>query len=937
MNQADRLFVVLLVCLFLFVLPATSVASLTQVFSGNVFSGENVKVDDRFTFRVTLNDDRDSLFVDGGNMYASVPLNQCKELREGLFEFCFNATDFNTDEHRYFATIRVFQRKPAITLSRTATNTRFFVGEEQTITSTITVSTDDARNITFIDQFPDSIEIVDIDGGCRKYENSVYARYNNIDAGASKTCTYTIKGKREFHGELQAKAVYYDGYELKEIYSGGREFDILPLLEVQTAQVVEDFTTGTYTPKNESVAVKLFFDDYDFSDSAQNPGVLIGENVRFAINVSNHLNKSLTIRGVNIHIPPSLQYLGTITLRRELINASGNRTSTKITSDQITQIDQSLLRWSGKLNHNVSKQFFLKFGTRRSGFQELVVTADYVYENKNYTEIKHEPFSVADPGLKLKMDLIDKSDMHAVPAFTFTEDDDTRDVEALSAQRVRINAYNINPYSILRDVRVSLNTTLFDVLSSTIPYLGLQESKTSHDFGVVFPRLNVSTTYKINISASYKNQFGEEYQNSTEFEITVKPFADLSITHDSSEGFVLDGGEETDFTVAIDNPRITNVRNVEVQDVVDSGLSVIGATSKKVKLNKDADTDVYTYRITPPRVHEKTYYNVTTFVTYFDPQGLFIYRTNKTSTFTVNPKRPEVTVTKYLSDDEVSVGEIIEVDYEIKNTEAEEEVRDMIVYFSLQNGIDTIGDSKYYIKRLGPLEAATLNDIERIRPKIANDSLKLNKTLVEYSDAYGNAFTANSTEESIKVAAAEIIGPGIFVEKRVPSQLNVSQETTVTIEVRNIGTEEALVQVEDNDRAWTVNVPGKSLRVLEYPITFNVEGSYSLSAPIAHYKNQGLSFTAKGDPVTVTVSQYVPVLVPTPSTAQVEQTGAAATLAENVTTLEEFVSEKQQIGGLQLKRQYILIAVFILIIVAIIVAYSFYKKGRTKKPTFFLD
>ncbi|MBI5398701.1 hypothetical protein HZB03_04520, partial [Candidatus Woesearchaeota archaeon] len=799
----------------------------------------------------------------------------------------------------------------------------------------ITVSGDDARNITFIDNFPDAIEIVDIDGGCIKYENSVYARFNNIDASTSKTCTYTIKGKREFHGALPAKVVYYDGYELKEIYSGAIDFDILPLLEVQTAQIFEDFTTGAYTPKNVSVPVKLFFDDYDFTDTAENPAVLVGDNVRFAINVSSHLNKTLTVKGINVYIPSSLQYAGTITVRRELINASGNRTSTRVTSDPITQIDPSLLRWSGKLNNNASKQFFLKFNTRRSGFQELVVTVDYVYENKNYTEIKHEPFSVSDPGLKLKMDLIDKSDRLAVPSFTFTEDEKTRDVEALSAQRVRVNAYNINPYSVLRNVRISLNTSLFDITPSTIPYLGLQERATSHDFDVVFPKLDVSTTYKVNISASYKNQFGEEYYNSTVFEITVKPFADVSITHDSSGGFVLDGGEETDFTVTVDNSRITNVRNVEVHDVIDPGVSVIGVTSKKVKLNKDTGADIYTYRITPPRVHEKTYYNVTTFLEYFDSQGLFTYRTNKTLTFTVYPKQPDVTVTRSLSDDEVTVGEIIEVDYTVKNNEDEEEVRDLVLNFPLQAGIDTVGDSKHYIKRLGPSEAATLNDVERFRPKIANDSVTINKTIVEYSDAYGNAFTANSTEENIKVGAAEIIGPGIFIEKKVSPQLNISQEAMVSIEVRNIGTEGALVQVEDNDRAWSVDVPGKSLRVIEYPISFNVEGSYSLSAPIAHYKNQGLSFTTKGNSAMVTVSQYVPVLVPTPSTAP--ELAAEAAITENVTTLEEFVSEKQQFLGFQFKRQYIVIAVFILVIVAIIVAYIFYNKGRTKKPTFFLD
>jgi hypothetical protein len=921
------------------IISITAASAATEVFSGNVFSGENVKVDDRVTFRVTLNKERTKLFVDGGNMYASVNLGACEEMREGIFKFCYNETDFDEDELKYYAKIKVFQKKPSVTISRTITDNEFYVGTEETITTIITASGDDAQNVTFIDNMPDAIEITETDGNCYEYENSIYAKYNNINAGTTKTCTYKIKGKRELHQSTQAKVVYPDGFELKEVFSGTLMLDILPVIELKTGQIVEEYTSTTYKPKNETIPVMLYKDTVDFEDEEENPGVFIGQQVRFAVNVSNKLDDDIKITGINIYIPSTIKYISTTTMRVESVNSTGSKNTEVAQSDAITRIDAGLLRWTGTMSTNKSKQFLLKFDTVKSGFQGIVVKVDYTYDKENYTEIRTEAFSVSDPGLKFSISIIPRLSELESGTFSLIDDEDTLEVESLSPQRVKLYVNNLNPYSTLKNIRVYSDKRLFMLKPYTIANLGLSETAMTHDVNVVIPKVNISTDFEINVTATYENQFGEEHTNSTEFKISVKQFEDLIITHDSSEGNVLDGGEWTDFKVSVDNPRISNIRNVEVHDEISPGLSISGTTKKTLKLNKEEETEVYTYRITPPRVREKTYYNITTYLIYFDPDGAFVYKTNYTSTFTIYPKQPELTVTKTLSKDEVNVGEIIDIDYEVKNDEEKDEIKDIILNFPLQDSIDTIGERRHMIQRLGPGESITLENVEKIRPKLANESLKINMTVVEYSDAYGNSFSENSTEETIKSTASEIVGSAIFIDKKVTPQLNKSQETIVKIEVKNIGTESAQVHVEDNDRVWTIDVPGKSARTLDYPISFDYEGVYELPAPIASYESQGLKMSTQGSPRTVTVSQYVPTLVEQPQaekqTQQAEQQQTEETEAK---TFEEFVEEEQQAGGFVFKRQYLLIGILALLIIALVVAYIFYQRGQTKgeakKPTF---
>ncbi len=803
------------------VLVSSLAAAKTQEFSGKVLSGENVEIDD-FTFIITMNKYANAIFIDAGTMFQTVALYKCEKMES--FEICFGNTTYDEDDNELYAEVRIYRYKPDVSISKTINQTDLYVGQEAEVTIKIKNTGDPASQIIMTDDYPAAMKIYDIEGpGCSVHENQVYWQ-GHLDQNKEKVCSFIIRSDQELHRSFVAHLKYWDGFKWIDKYSSTLTLDFETKLLIESAIVREDYEVDGKT--------------FNFDDD--NPSLYIGETGRLIIRITNDFPDYVDVDPLDIQLPPEMAYSSLGYLRFNYINASGNRSSIVWNSDRITKVNSNLLRWSGRITEGDEKLFIIKLKAKKTSHPEVLIDTAYNFDDIDMTDSQEEIVDISDPGVAIRMTVDDKSRRFSAPE-RLDEEDDSIDVEAFHPYHFTVYAQNVNKFSRLDSVDVRVYTDLAGFKTKHYPSIEEGGQVIPYSVEVIPPGVASSKEFKMNVSVSYANEFGESSENSTEFKVTVKPFEDLDIKYDSSEGEVLEGGEETEVKVTITNNRLVDIKDVQVRDIIPDDIHVEGVHAKKVKLNKDSETEIYTYRMTPPVVHNKTRYDIMTSVSFFDPDIEQEFNFSETTTITVEPLVPDVTIDVTLDEpNNIYPGSLIPVEYTVRNDEVEELVRDITVHFPLQEQTDLMGPRTFFIDKLDPGEEITIKNLVKLRPKVVNDHLKLNKTVVEYHDNYGNRFYENSSDDSLDVERAAITGPAIFLRTIVPEIINLSTDTPVKIEVKNNGSVAADVFVEQWDRAWNLTVPAYSTRMLEYKIEYDKEGNYTIPAPVAKMRFQSM-------------------------------------------------------------------------------------------------
>lgn len=884
----------------------------TQEFSGNILSGENVQIDD-FTFIITMDKYARTIFVDAGTIFQSVPLFKCEKMEH--FEICFENTTFNEDDNELYAVVRISRYKPDVTITREINDSEFYVGQEALIKITISNSGDTASDITMTDTYPSSIEAYDMEGGCSIHENQVYWQ-GHLDAGKKKECQFVIKGRNETHQSLAAHLKYWDGFKWIDKYSTALKIDINPLIQVISSIVREDYEVDGTT--------------FDFDNA--NPGIDIGETLRLLVNISSNYEDEVDVDKVQINLPSGLEYQSTGYLRFNYINSTGNRSSIVWYSDRINKVSSSELLWSGTLNNKSSKLFVIKLKAKRSGNQNIMILTSYKLEGSTYKNSIYDSFDVWDAGIGLRMTVSDKSKRFSAPVRLDAEDDNI-DVEALHPYNINVYAQNNNHFAVIDNVVFWTIQDLAGLKEVRYVEMDKEGQRIPYSFILIPPQVSSNKEFKFNVSFRYTNEFDEIYTNSTEFIINVIPSKDLTISLESSEGEVLNGGEETEIKVKIKNDRLIDIKDATVSDTVDDELYLEGVHMKKLKLNKESETEAYTYKIKAPVLHDKKRYNITSTVTYFDPDSRLYVNFSEVTEITVEPLKPSITVSMTLDKPEtIYPGTLIPVEYTITNEETLEPVRDITIHFPVQIETDLVGPKEFFIDKLLPGESSTVKDLIKIRPKLVMTSLKLNKTIVEYFDNYGNIFTENSTEDSFEVEDARISGPALFMRVIAPAVINKSTSTNARIEVKNNGSQEASATIWLEDKAFNITALPSATKYIEYPVMYDVEGNYTIPAPEARFDFQGVDAYTIGTGTDVEVKLLLgPGLVEniTEEVAPVEVIAPVPPKEEM--SLEEYAALENK-ALVQRATRYALIAVVIIVGFLLAGAYMMYSKRKPSEP-----
>ncbi|MBW2964168.1 hypothetical protein KY363_01800 [Candidatus Woesearchaeota archaeon] len=902
--------------LFLVAFAAIAFSSLaaatTEEFNDKILSGDSIDIDD-FTFIITMNKYASSIHVDAGTMWATVPLYGCGKMEH--FRICFKNTTYDEEENDLFAEVAIYRYKPDITMTREINATELFTGEEAQVTITLKNSGDPAEQVILTDDYPSSVLIYDLEGGCQVHENQVYWK-GHLDGNESRECRFIIKPLKEIHQTLASYLKYWDGFKWEEEYSTTFAFDVEPVLETLMSIVREDYEVD-----------EINGETFDYEDDL--PDVYIGEELRLVINITNnHPSENIYVDGFEITLPSDLEYKSTGYLRFNYLNASGNRSSRVWNSDPITKVSSNILRWKGYVNVNKSKAFIIRLKAKRTGSQNILTNTDYRYDYYDFKDDGQMSFNVLDPGVGIRMTISDESRIFSAPE-RLDQEDDTIDVEALHPYRVTVYAQNLNKYSKLSGVDVKVYTEIAGFRD--VRYTEIEEQGRVIPYSLILipPNSAYSTEYPMNISVSYTNDYGEKKYNSTEFRVNVKSAKDITIKLESSEGEVLDGGEETEMTVTVKNDRLVDIRDVRVEDFIPADLKPEGVHAKSVKLNKESETVTYKYRITPPVVHNKTYYNITTTVTFFDPDLKTTLNYTEVTELTINQLKPSLNLEVTLDEPtDVYPGVMIPVEYTISNDEVNEIVRDITVYFPIQQEFDLVGPTSVYIDKLDPGEKYTVKNLVKLRPKIVDDNLRINMTTASYYDNYGNIFEENSSSDSIEVQPALVTGPLIFITTKVPQVINKSNPGTITIEVMNNGSAAADVTVGAGDHIWNVSVPASSSRDVQYTVKYDEEGNYTLPEPNATFKIQGLDAHTKGYGANVTVKMLLGPAAEEEAAAE-KKVEAAAEIEEEPEEMS--FAEYEQIKNEEMVKRiirYSIVGAIIIIVFVLIMFYIGYQRRR---------
>jgi hypothetical protein len=903
MIEKKRCMLVILSVLAIFLFSAVVLGEV-QEFSGELLSGESLDIDE-FTFRVTMNKYANAIFVDAGDMFQTIALYDCEKMES--FRICFDNTTYDEEDNELYAVVRINRTKPDVSISKTINETELYVGQEAEVTITITNTGDTAPQIIMTDDYPASIEIYDMEGGCSMHENQVYWQ-GHLDEDREKECTFIIKGTEELHQSFVAHLKYWDGFKWIDEYSSTLTLDFETLLTVYSSIVREDYEVDGTT--------------FDFDDEI--PIVYIGEVLRLLVNITNENPDDVYVNLFEINLPPDLEYKSIGHLRFNYVNAEGNRSSIIWSSDRITKVRSNVLRWSGKISEENSKLFIVKLQATRTGNQNLLIHSEYEYDDLVLEDTQHESFDVWDPGIAIRMTIEDQDKRFSAPE-RLDEEDDTIEVEALHPYNLNVYMQNKNKYAILEDVDINVYTELAGFKRVFYPMIEEEGQKIPYRIVLIPPYVTASKEFKVNVSAAYKNEFDERHYNSTEFKITVKPSKDLTIDFDSSEGTVLEGGEETEIVITVDNDRLVDLKDVSVSDKIPADFHVEGVHAKKVKLNKETETEIYTYRLIPPIVHEKTRYDIITTVSFFDPDLRQTLEFSEVNTITVEPLKPDVTIDVTLDEpDDVYPGTLIPVEYTVQNDEEKEIARQLTVYFPIQEEFDLIGPKTFFIDKLDPGEEVVIKNLVKVRPKIVGKNVELNKTTVEYYDDYGNLFNENSSEEKIEVERANINGPAVFIRTLVPDVLNKSAEGMVKLEIKNNGSGAADMTVEQGDLIWNTTVDAYSTTIIEYPVKYDFEGNYTLPDPIAKMSFQGIEAYTKGRGAEVRVR----LLLPEPEVVEEEVAEVEAEEVPEPEKEEMSFEEYEAIGNIQRRKQIVryslmgLVAIVALLVIATYIGYQ---------------
>ena len=896
----------------LLLLATTTLADYSEeIINDTIFSGEGINVDD-YSLIITMNYDETRIFVDAGDDFASINREDCGHVKN--LEVCFLNVTFDEEELRTYIDVSVYRNKPEIYVDRTVSSTEFSTGSEQTMIVTFGNLGDPATEVTYYERWGNNFEITeDVDGPCM-IEGTAIIWKGFLEPDKEKVCEFKFKAKNSGNYGSVGTVRYFDGFETKRESS------------TELMLIIKDIVEMKYRITHEGQElVEKTLKYYEVDETPEEINIAVGEKFNLALLFENTYEEEKSVDGIiKIDLPESLFYEGSGTIITK-VKSGTNWIKTKVdTTSSMRKKDKSL-EWTGTFNTsgtpNAIKSFILEIDTNKVGSIPIMINGEFEDENGNiYNYKKILNVNVIDKGMKATLYINDLTKRFEREEF-LSEDEDSIDVESNNEYRFKLQLENLNWYNKLKDVKIIFDTELIQL--KNVNYATIEEGARIIPYSFIFvtPLNTTKTRFDLNILFKYKTEQGECFTNETKFFIDVNSFKNLTINHEFEETKIF-GDEKTSLSVFVDNNRLIDIKKVTVEEVIDPSIKVKGITSRTLNIKAEEEIEVYTYELTAPLTEEQKKLPITTKVSYFDEDYNKLITVEKTSYLEVEPKEYNLQIERTLEED-YEMGAVTDISYLITNSEDEEIIRNINVYFPIQKEYDTIGQTSFRIEELGPGESVELFDEHKIRIK-TNESFELEPTIVEYYDVKGTKMIKETDDETISVEDyKKISGPAIISHyQNQKIMATEGEKITSMLYLKNIGSETTTAKIYQNGQMISLKVPKNTEKFYDSTKYFTKEGEYKIDEALIMYEWKGSTYTTKSDSSVIYVAPKIEATnineeIIVPSIKNLKQE-----------TQEEYVAYDVEKPEVRSWNKIILQLSSLAVLILLIITYMFYKNKK---------
>ncbi len=791
---------------FLVVLPQAAL-SLTTAFEGWVYSGQTATVEGK-TFIIYEAASRMEMLAEHEGISLFIVNNSCQQ--RGNARLCLDNIEYDFAAKKDKMKVRAISLAPDISITRSADDNEFEAGDGATITVTIKNGGGLAQNLTYTDIFPESVEIVSVDG-IRKLPHGVEWKEHSLKA-ESVSFSYTIKVNDVMDTKLVAVLDYFNGEKMKRMRSTTLGIKTTPRL------LHEFIYKGGSSFIGETKNITLNFTSRETSTARVSVDLFVDSGVVLT-RIPNDFRKA----GEN-------RYHADIQLRKSPSNKTYNRT----------------------------QNYYFEFKGLKAGTFKIRAATNYSTDDVFNRKLPDLEQSVAfsNKGVDVRTNLQDF------------------ELESNQQRTLRIWLQNLNPKAGIKNILARIDGGgLVDLPDAYIGNLGPADHSKIIELAFYAPEANVSKGYTIEVNVSYETEFGDNFSKRFAFTETVSKVSDMAIASTVSNP-ALESGEEATVTVKVKNPRTTKISGIRVMENVSGDFTVIGAKSAVMELGANDEQTAYTYVIRAPRVLQEKDYYINTTVSYSDgnaAQDYYSarqYEVTKALSVKVKPQKFELTATRTVDDSDLYVGDFFDVDYVFKNPSTGTTAEKIEVVIPVQPEFDLADTTRTIsVGRLEPGEEISVTGKVKGRAKRAGSSI-LEKARVTYSNEFGEMFEVNVTGTTIKVKEKASSDTFVSVTKETKAQVNNTDVFEVVLNATARGMGIIGIVLEDGEFRRDFAINNGSSAAFSYLKRIEAPGKHSLAPATAAYTFRGSELVTGSDSPEIEVieNQVISVEKLAPST-----------------------------------------------------------------------
>ncbi len=757
----------------LFVLSQAALSA-DATFDGWLYSGQATAIEGK-NFIIYEGSSRLDVLADYGEGQLFIKNNSCQQT--GNVRICLDNVVYDLDVKKDKMKIRAISLAPDISITRAADDNEFEAGDGTLISVTIRNAGGLAQNLTYTDAFPESVDIVSVDG-VTKLPNGVVWTASSLKT-RSVSFSYKIRVNDVMDRKFVATLDYFDGVKMKTVRSSS--------VGIKTsARLLHEFVY-------------------------RGGAAVVGEKKNITLNFTNRETSTARI-SVDLFADSGLVLTK---LPREFSRAGENRYHAEI----------EVFKSPANTTYNKTQHYYFEFIGVKAGTFKVKAVSNYSASDVTSRRLSdlEQAIVVSEKGVNVRTNLQDL------------------EFESNQAHTLRMWLQNLNTDASIRNVLVKMDGGGFVSLPDVyIAGIAPTAHEKIFEKTIYAPEVSSSKGYTIEVNVSYETQFGDNFSRRFVFTETVNKVENMTISHAISRAS-LESGEEATVVVKVKNPRTTRISSVTVTDNISDEFGIIGVRSAVIQLGANDEQAAYTYIIKAPRVRAEKDYHINTTVSYSEADAAQSYYTKrdyvvtKSSAIKIKPQNFELTATRTI-DGSIYVGDFFDETYAIKNPSTDTSAENIMLLLPVQPEFDLADTGRAVsLGRLGPGEEMTVADRVKRRANKAGSSV-LEKTRVTYSNQFGEAFEVNVSGATVSVSDKPNSETFVSIAKEVAAKANNTDFFEVALNATSRGKKIMRIFVEDGDFRRDLALNNGSSAILSYTKRIDAPGKYSLEPATATYE-----------------------------------------------------------------------------------------------------